>query len=166
MLKSLNFKSLEELIDNVVPQSIRIKPQFHLEPATEIGALEQLQTYCNLNKDYKTYIGMGFYNNIIPNSILRNILQNPLWYTPYTPYQAEISQGRMESLFNYQNMITSLTYMQISNSSLLDESTAAAESVGMMINLNKDKKRNKIIVASDMHPQNINLIKTRSYYSK
>jgi glycine dehydrogenase len=120
MLKVCNAASMEVLMNETVPESIRNRPKLKVgEALTETEALAKLYNQVKKNKMHKTYIGMGYYNTITPPAILRNIIQNPGWYTPYTPYQAEISQGRMESLVNYQTMVADLTGMPIAQSSLL-----------------------------------------------
>ena len=120
MCKIMGIKDVNELMDLTVPKSIRNRPPLKVgEPLTETQALDRLYSIVSKNAKMKSYIGMGYYNTITPPTILRNIIQNPGWYTPYTPYQAEISQGRMESLVNYQTMISDLTGLPIAQSSLL-----------------------------------------------
>merc|ERR1740124_2102818 len=135
-----------------------------LEPAmTESEALERIRSMADKNKVMKSYIGAGYYDTIVPGVILRNMLENPGWYTAYTPYQAEISQGRLEMLLNFQTLVCDLTGMPMSVASLLDESTAAAEAMQMAFALKGKKgKKNKFFVSKDVHPQTIGLIETRA----
>ncbi|KAL8054381.1 hypothetical protein ABFX02_05G133800 [Erythranthe guttata] len=164
MAEFVGFKTLDELIDATVPKSIRIDkmdlPIFG-EGLTEAQMLAHMSDLASKNKVFKSYIGMGYYNTYVPPVILRNIMENPGWYTQYTPYQAEISQGRLESLLNYQTMITDLTALPMSNASLLDEGTAAAEAMAMCNNILKGKKKT-FIIASNCHPQTIDICKTRA----
>ena len=130
MLKILGLSSLDELMDHTVPDSIRSSRQLELpEALSEPEVLERLQNLGAGNQIFRSYIGMGFYDCVTPSVIQRNILENPGWYTQYTPYQAEIAQGRLEALLNFQTMVTDLTGMDIANASLLDEATAAAEAM-------------------------------------
>ncbi|MEC7850801.1 MAG: glycine dehydrogenase (aminomethyl-transferring), partial [Bacteroidota bacterium] len=132
MLKQIGVKSVDELIKLTIPDSIRLENDLSLEkPKTENEFLSHFKTLALKNRKFKTYIGTGYYDCYTPNVIKRNILENPGWYTAYTPYQAEIAQGRMEALINYQTMVTDLTGMEISNASLLDEGTAASEAMTM-----------------------------------
>jgi glycine dehydrogenase len=154
--------SLEALTDEAVPAQIRLKKAVSLpEPLSESSALAALRTMADKNVVKKNFIGMGYYETLTPGVILRNILENPAWYTSYTPYQAEISQGRLESLLNFQTMVCDLTGMSISNASLLDESTAAAEAMNMAFG-HHNTKRTKFFVASDVHPQTLDVVKTRA----
>src|ERR1700733_6232091 len=141
MLREIGAGSLEELIDKTIPRDIRIKNSLEIPaPVSEFEYLGDLKEIANLNKVYKSYIGQGYYDTIVPGVILRNLFENPGWYTQYTPYQAEISQGRLESLLNYQTMVCELTGLPLSNASLLDEATAAAEAMAMFFHtLNKDE---------------------------
>ncbi|HNK29232.1 MAG TPA: glycine dehydrogenase, partial [Ferruginibacter sp.] len=133
MLQAIGIQSLDELIDKTVPASIRLRKPLKLPVAqTEFEYLDELKKIASKNKVYKTYIGQGYYNTITPGVILRTIFENPGWYTQYTPYQAEISQGRLESLLNFQTMVSDLTGLEIANASLLDEATAAAEAMAML----------------------------------
>ena len=140
MLQTIGAASMEELISQTVPASIRLKtPMQTGSPVSEFEYLKQLKETASLNKVYRSYIGKGYYNTITPNVILRNVFENPGWYTQYTPYQAEIAQGRLESLLNFQTMVSDLTALPIANASLLDEGTAAAEAMAMLFNhKNKD----------------------------
>ena len=129
MLSVLGGSSLDELIDKSVPQAIRLNRELHLPTAlTEAEALAKLKAIASNNKVYRSFIGMGYHNCLTPSVILRNILENPGWYTAYTPYQAEIAQGRLEALLNYQTMVIELTGLEIANSSLLDEGTSSSRS--------------------------------------
>ena len=126
MLSEIGVKSIDELINLTIPDSIRLKSELNLDPAkTETQFLKSFKNLVGKNKQCKSYIGMGYYDCITPNVIKRNILENPGWYTAYTPYQAEIAQGRLEALINYQTVVSDLTGMQLSNASLLDDGTAA-----------------------------------------
>lgn len=133
MLKTIGVETMDELINKTVPASIRLKKPLKLPVAqTEFEYLDELKKIAAKNKVYKTYIGQGYYNTITPSVILRNVFENPGWYTQYTPYQAEISQGRLESLLNFQTMVCDLTGLELANASLLDEATAAAEAMAML----------------------------------
>ena len=130
MLQAIGAESIEQLIDQTVPRDIRLKEALNLAPAmSEYEFLNHIHALGAKNKIYKTYIGLGYHNTHTPSVIKLNILENPGWYTAYTPYQAEIAQGRLEALLNYQTLITELTGMELANASLLDESTAAAEAM-------------------------------------
>ena len=130
MLKTIGVSSLDQLVEETVPTRIRLKKPITLpEKISEFEYLNKIRDIAAKNKIYRTYIGLGFYNTITPPVIQRNILENPSWYTAYTPYQAEISQGRLEALLNFQTMVMDLTGMQLANASLLDEATAAAEAM-------------------------------------
>ena len=143
MLKVIKAKSVDDLIDETVPAGIRLKKPLNLPKAkSEYEFLQDFRLIASRNKVYKSYIGTGYYNTITPGVILRNILENPGWYTAYTPYQAEIAQGRLEALINYQTMIIDLTGMQIANASLLDEATAAAEAMHLFLASRKGSKKN------------------------
>ena len=132
MLKKTGFASLDDLINKTVPASIRLKENLDLpEGLNEYEYINHLKELGSKNKIFKSFIGLGYYNTITPGVISRNVLENPGWYTSYTPYQAEISQGRLEALLNYQTMISDLTALPIANASLLDEATAAAEAMIM-----------------------------------
>ncbi|HEV6965328.1 aminomethyl-transferring glycine dehydrogenase [Roseateles sp.] len=161
MCAAIGVASRTALIDAVVPASIRRSAGMDLpEPITEAGALAELKTIAGKNKVYKSFIGQGYHGTHTPGVILRNILENPAWYTAYTPYQAEISQGRMEALVNFQTMVADLTGMDIANGSMLDEATSAAEAVTLAKRSVKSKS-NVLIVAGDVHPQTIEVIQTR-----
>lgn len=165
MLKVVKARSVDELIEQTVPAAIRLKKPLNLPaPLSEFEFLNQFKKSISKNKIYKTYIGTGYYNCITPGVILRNILENPGWYTAYTPYQAEIAQGRMEALINFQTMVIDLTGMQIANASLLDEATAAAEALHLLHASRKTEKKDahQFFVDEKTFPQVIDLLKTRS----
>lgn len=162
MLAALGLPSLDALIEKVLPASIvRSKPMDLPEPVTEAAALAELKVLASKNQVLKSFIGQGYYGTFTPGVILRNILENPAWYTAYTPYQAEISQGRMEALVNFQTMVCDLTGMPIANASMLDEATAAAEAMTLAKRSVKSKS-NRIVLAGDLHPQTIEVIQTRA----
>ncbi|MEM9136337.1 MAG: aminomethyl-transferring glycine dehydrogenase, partial [Cyanobacteria bacterium P01_F01_bin.42] len=163
MLTTLEAGSLEELIEQTVPESIRSQSPLRLaEAASEQEALTKLRAIAEQNRMHRSYIGMGYYGCVTPPVIQRNILENPGWYTQYTPYQAEIAQGRLEALLNFQTLVTELTGMEIANASLLDEGTAAAEAMGMSYGQQRKNKRSAYFVSELCHPQTIEVIKTRA----
>lgn len=163
MLKSLGVNSLEELIDQTVPAKIRLKQPLQLPTAkSEFDYLNTLKQTASKNKVYKSYIGQGYYDVIVPGVIQRNILENPGWYTQYTPYQAEIAQGRLQALLNFQTMVVDLTGMEIANASLLDEGTAAAEAMFMQYSLRKNQNAKVYFVSQEIFPQTIDILKTRA----
>ena len=167
MLNKIGVSNMSELIDLAIPQAIRLSKKMDLPKAlNESELLEHMKMLGQKNKNYRSYIGLGYYNTILPGVIQRNILENPGWYTAYTPYQAEIAQGRLEALLNYQTMVTDLTAMEIANASLLDEGTAAAEAMIMLFNArHKDKKKAQactFLVSKDCFPQTIDVLKTRA----
>ena len=162
MLQTVGAKSLGNLMKNTVPEKILLAEELKVdEPISENDALKKLKCISKKNEIFKNFIGMGYYNTFTPNVILRNILENPGWYTSYTPYQPEVAQGRLEMLLNFQQVITDLTGMDIANASLLDESTAAAEAVGLCQRIDKNDS-DHVFVSSDCNPQTIDLIKTRT----
>jgi glycine dehydrogenase len=167
MLSKIGIASVDALIDETIPADIRLPKPLNIgEPMSEYEYLNYVKQLAAKNKLFKTYIGMGYYNTITPSVILRNIFENPSWYTSYTPYQAEISQGRLEALLNYQTMVMSLTGMEIANSSLLDEATAAAEAIIMMFN-KRDRSfvkngGNQLFVDEKIFPQTLDLLITRA----
>ncbi|MGR2948299.1 aminomethyl-transferring glycine dehydrogenase [Vibrio vulnificus] len=164
MLSTINAESLDSLIAQTVPAQIRLeKPMQLAEAQSEADMLASIKKFADLNQVKRTFIGQGYYNTFTPNVILRNVLENPGWYTAYTPYQPEISQGRLESLLNYQQMVMDLTGMDIANASLLDEATAAAEAMTLCQRAGKSKSK-VFFVADDVHPQTIEVIKTRAKY--
>ena len=161
MLKTIGASSLEELSTQTVPAAIRLPKPLDLPAAlTESEALPALRAIAQKNKVSRSFIGQGYYDTVTPPVILRNILENPGWYTQYTPYQAEISQGRLEALLNFQTMVADLTALPIANASMLDEATAAAEAMHMCHSLHED--RGTFFVAQDCHPQTIAVVKTRA----
>ncbi len=164
MLEAVGYSSLDALIDGAVPANIRLGRPLHLPAAlSESEALSELAGIAAHNAPFRSYIGQGYYGTLTPPVIQRNILENPGWYTAYTPYQAEIAQGRMEALLNFQTMICDLTGLQISNASLLDEGTAAAEAMHLCLAAKSaDGKRQSFFVASDCHPQTIGVVRTRA----
>ncbi|HEY3249724.1 MAG TPA: aminomethyl-transferring glycine dehydrogenase [Ignavibacteria bacterium] len=163
MLDVIGVSSLDELINETIPESIRIKAGLDLgEAFSEQELLSLFKEYAAQNKLYKTYIGYGYYGTFTPTVILRNIMENPGWYTQYTPYQAEISQGRLEALINYQTMVIDLTGLEVANASLLDEGTAAAEAMHMLHAATKKKNANKFFVSDECFKQTIDILKTRS----
>ncbi|QTR49162.1 aminomethyl-transferring glycine dehydrogenase [Candidatus Thiothrix anitrata] len=162
MLQTVGVESLDALIDSTVPASIRLPAPLAIDGSrSEAETLAYLKQLARQNVVAKSYIGMGYYDTVVPPVILRNVLENPGWYTAYTPYQPEISQGRLEGLLNYQQMVTDLTGMDIANASLLDEATAAAEAMTLCKRSNK-LKSDKFFVGADVHPQTIDVLKTRA----
>jgi glycine dehydrogenase len=162
MLNELGFDSLDDLISKTVPEKILLKEDLGIgEPNSEYEALRKLKVISKQNRIYSNFIGMGYYGTYTPYVILRNILENPGWYTAYTPYQPEVAQGRLEMLLNFQQMITDFTGLDIANASLLDEGTAAAEAVGLSYRICKNDS-NIVFVSKDCHPQTIDVIKTRA----
>jgi len=163
MLHTLGLGSVDELIGQTVPQKIRLKQPLNLPKAkSETDYLNSLRQTASLNKVFKSYIGQGYYDTITPGVILRNVMENPGWYTQYTPYQAEIAQGRLQALLNFQTMVIDLTGMEIANASLLDEGTAAAEAMFMQYSLRKNTKGYKFFVSELLFPQTIDILKTRA----
>ncbi|MCG9595364.1 aminomethyl-transferring glycine dehydrogenase [Vibrio sp. Isolate25] len=164
MLDAINVASLDALIDETVPAQIRLEqPMTMAEALSEADMLAAMREFADQNQIKRTFIGQGYYNTFTPNVILRNVLENPGWYTAYTPYQPEISQGRLEALLNYQQMVMDLTGMDIANASLLDEATAAAEAMTLCKRAGKSKS-NVFFVADDVHPQTLEVVKTRAKY--
>ncbi|QGX40325.1 aminomethyl-transferring glycine dehydrogenase [Permianibacter aggregans] len=162
MLQSLGVSTLEELTTQIVPESIRLREDLALKPAmSEHETLQYLKKLAGKNKIYKSFIGTGYYDTITPPVILRNVLENPGWYTAYTPYQPEIAQGRLETLLNYQQMVVDLTGLAIANASLLDEATAAAEAMALARRGSKSKS-NLFFIDEDTHPQTIDVTRTRA----
>ncbi|MEH1773221.1 MAG: aminomethyl-transferring glycine dehydrogenase [Nostoc sp.] len=162
MLKVLGFPSLDALIDQTVPQTIRLKQPLKLPAAeSEYAALASLKKVAGKNQVFRSYIGMGYYDSITPPVIGRNILENPGWYTAYTPYQPEIAQGRLEALLNFQTLIIDLTGLEIANASLLDEATAAAEAMSLSYGVSKNQA-DAYFVSRDCHPQTIDVLQTRA----
>jgi glycine dehydrogenase len=166
MLKTIGEPDLEALVSKTVPSAIRMQHELNLPSAmSEHQYLQHIKEVSMQNKVYKNYIGQGYYDTIIPSVILRNVFENPGWYTQYTPYQAEISQGRLESLLNFQTMVSDLTALPIANASLLDEATAAAEAMTMFFNtLNKQDQitHPKFFVDNEIFPQTKDVLYTRA----
>ncbi|WP_113654285.1 aminomethyl-transferring glycine dehydrogenase [Pedobacter namyangjuensis] len=163
MLQTIGVNSIDELIEQTVPQKIRLKQPLNLPKAkSEVDYLASLKQTASLNKVYKSYIGQGYYDTVTPGVILRNVMENPGWYTQYTPYQAEIAQGRLQALLNFQTMVIDLTGMEIANASLLDEGTAAAEAMFMQYSLRKNQKATKYFVSELIFAQTIDILKTRA----
>jgi glycine dehydrogenase len=167
MLQAIGVSSIDELIDQTVPESIRLTKALSLpDGMNEYEYLQHLKQIARKNKIFKSYIGLGYYNTITPGVIMRNVLENPGWYTSYTPYQAEISQGRLEALLNFQTMVSDLTGLPVANSSLLDEGTAAAEAMIMLYN-NRSREKvkqgaRKFLISENLFPQTIEVLKTRA----
>ena len=176
ILNELGVESLEELMDLIVPTNIRLKEDLTLKEEvsktslkggeSEKDALDEITSIMSQNILCKSYIGMGYYNTITPSVILRNMIENPSWYTPYTPYQSELSQGRLEMLVNFQTMVSDLTGKNLSNCSLLDEGTACAEAMAMCLNITKKKfkgdKKAVFLVSENCHVQSISVMQTRA----
>ncbi len=163
MAESLGYETLEDLIEATVPQAIRRDRPMNLPSAqTEQAVIAKLRSHADQNVVNKSFIGTGYYDTYTPAVIQRNVLENPGWYTAYTPYQPEISQGRLEALLNFQQMILDLTGMELANASMLDEATAAAEAMTLLQRVNKKTRNNTYIVAQDCHPQTIAVVKTRA----
>ena len=166
MLETINAKDLEQLIAETIPEGIRLKSDLAIPSAlTEEEFLVKFREIAQKNKVYTSYIGQGYYDTFLPTVIQRNILENPAWYTAYTPYQAEIAQGRMEALINFQTMVSDLTGMELANASLLDEATAAAEAMTMLYGQRKGSKKktaNTFYVSDKVYPQTLDVLYTRS----
>src|SRR5438876_215411 len=163
MLAVLGHQSLDALVDVAVPASIRLRRPLHLPAGrSEFGILNEIRSLANKNQVFRSFIGTGYHDCITPPVIQRNILENPGWYTQYTPYQAEISQGRLEMLLNFQTMVCDLTALEIANASLLDEATAAAEAMMMCHRLQHEEGRHVFFVSENCHPQNIEVVRTRA----
>jgi glycine dehydrogenase len=163
MLALLGYQNMEELVSDTVPAAIRSRAALALPPpATEHALLQELRALASKNRVNKSFLGLGYHGCITPSVILRNILENPGWYTQYTPYQAEISQGRLEALLNFQTMVADLTGLPLANSSLLDEATAAAEAMAMSLGIHGGDGAHRYFVAEDTHPQTIAVVETRA----
>ena len=167
MLEKMGLSSVDQLIDETIPSNIRLKNDLNLgEGMDEYSYLKHVRQIATQNKIFKTYIGMGYYNTIVPSVILRNVFENPGWYTSYTPYQAEISQGRLEALLNFQTIVSDLTGLPLANSSLLDEGTAAAEAMLMFYHARPRARAkagaNVFLVSQELFPQTIEVLKTRA----
>jgi len=163
MLAALGFATLEELIRAGVPATLRTAEPLSIGPGlSERDALREIAEIAGENEVWRSFLGMGYHDCVTPPVILRNILENPGWYTQYTPYQPEISQGRLEALLNYQTMVLDLTGMEIANASMLDEGTAAAEAMALCLDVARDKHAKRFFVAADCHPQTIEVVRTRA----
>ena len=168
MLQTIGVNSIEDLLSQTIPDKIRLKTNLNIPDAiSEMEFLKEIKKFSSLNKNFKTYIGLGYHDTFTPSVIQRNILENPGWYTAYTPYQPEIAQGRLEALLNFQTMVCDLTKMEIANASLLDEGTSAAEAMIMMYNNRsrdqKSKNLSRFFVDSNILPQTLSVINTRAY---
>ncbi|RMG79681.1 MAG: glycine dehydrogenase (aminomethyl-transferring), partial [Bacteroidetes bacterium] len=169
MLKTIGFESIEELINATIPQNIRIQKQPQLpEPLSEVEYLKKIWDIAQKNKVFRSYIGQGYYGTVTPSVILRNVFENPGWYTAYTPYQAEISQGRLEALLNFQTMVADLTGLPLANASLLDEATAAAEAMLMFFNARSRQQQkagvNKFFVDENVFQSSLDVLQTRAKF--
>jgi glycine dehydrogenase len=167
MLTTIGVESLDQLIYQTIPDDIRLKNELNLDaPMTEYEYITHIQELGNKNKVFKSYIGLGYHPTIVPAVIQRNIFENPGWYTAYTPYQAEIAQGRLEAILNFQTTIIELTGMEIANASLLDEGTSAAEAMALLFDVrSRDQKKNnvnKFFVSEEILPQTLSVLQTRS----
>jgi len=165
ILQEIGINSLDQLVDETIPENIRVREKLNLsEPLTEYEFIQHIKELASKNKVYRSYIGLGYYGTITPSVIKRNILENPGWYTQYTPYQAEISQGRLEALMNFQTMIADLTKLPITNASLLDEGTACGEAMTMIYSIMHSKKpdANIFLVDSKVFPHSIDVVITRA----
>ena len=168
MLQTIGVNSIEDLLSQTIPDKIRLKTDLNIPDAiSEMEFLKEIKKFSSLNKNFKTYIGLGYHDTFTPSVIQRNILENPGWYTAYTPYQPEIAQGRLEALLNFQTMVCDLTKMEIANASLLDEGTSAAEAMIMMYNNRsidqKSENLSRFFVDSNILPQTLSVINTRAY---
>src|SRR3546814_845153 len=163
MLGALGLESLGQLMDETVPAQIRTTTPLRLPDAwSETAYLQRMRAVADKNRVFKSYIGQGYYGITLPGVIQRNVFENPGWYTQYTPYQAEIAQGRLQALLNFQTAVIDLTGMEIANASLLDEATAAAEAMFMQYNLRKNKEANTFFVSENIFPQTLDVLCTRS----
>src|SRR5467141_509476 len=162
MLATLGYDSLDKFLDAVVPADIRLRAPLRIpEARSEQEALETLRQLAAQNQVFRSYLGMGYHDCFTPTVIQRNVLENPGWYTAYTPYQAEIAQGRLDALLNFQTMVSDLTGLDIANASLLDEGTAAAEAMSMSHALSRGDA-NRFFVSKGCHPQTIAVVRTRA----
>ena len=165
MLSTISVSSLDQLINEIIPSQIRLTESLKLPDAvTEYEYLQDIKNKAQKNKNYRSFIGLGYHSTITPSVIQRNFFENPSWYTQYTPYQAEISQGRLELLFYFQTMIVDITHMEVANASLLDEGTAAAEAMSMFFRISNRRKKdcNKFLVSKDIFPQTLEIMLTRA----
>src|SRR5690606_11128847 len=164
MLGALGLESLGQLMDETVPAQIRSTTPLRLPEAwSETAYLQRMRAVADKNKVFKSYTGQGYYDVILPGVIQRNVLENPGWYTQYTPYQAEIAQGRLQALLNFQTAVIDLTGMEIANASLLDEATAAAEAMFMQYGLRKNNAADTYFVAENVFPQTLDVLRTRAH---
>ncbi|MBV6521158.1 MAG: Glycine dehydrogenase (decarboxylating) [Gemmatimonadaceae bacterium] len=167
MLDALGYDSLDAFIDATVPESIRLRRTLAIGPArTEHDVLSEIRLLANRNRILRSYIGMGYHDTLVPPVVQRNILENPGWYTAYTPYQSEIAQGRLEALLNYQTVVIDLTGMEIANASMLDEGTAAAEAVHMAYGVKGKDGKETVFIDAGCHPQTIDIVRTRAWASQ
>ena len=167
ILSTISVDSVEQLLEQTIPDKIRLKNDLNIpDGISEMEFLKEIKKLSSLNQKFKTYIGLGYHDTFTPSVIQRNILENPGWYTAYTPYQPEIAQGRLEALLNFQTMICDITKMEIANASLLDEGTAAAEAMIMMFNNRSREQKltnqNKFYVDSNIFPQTLAVLSTRA----
>ena len=165
MLNKLGFNDIDQFINQVIPQDIQIKDKFSAilpQGCSEFEALEELQEISKKNIKMRSLIGLGYYDNHMPKVIQRHVLENPRWYTSYTPYQAEIAQGRLEALFNFQTIVCELTGFPVANASLLDEGTAAAEAMAMSFSARKKKSSKVYLVESNVFDHTFNVLQTLS----
>src|SRR5215208_8110913 len=163
MLQALGYQSLDEIIDATVPERIRLRRPLNIARGRcEFEALAELRQMARRNRVFRSYLGMGYHDTITPPVIQRNILENPGWYTAYTPYQAEIAQGRLEALLNFQTVISDLTGLEVANASLLDEATAAAEAMNLCLAVRRIKGQPVYLVDERCHPQTIAVVRTRA----
>ena len=167
MLKAVRAPSLDALIDEAIPARIRLKKPLALpDGLSEHHFLKELRQIASRNQIFRSFLGLGYYDTITPSVILRNVLENPGWYTPYTPYQAEIAQGRLEALLNFQTMVRDLTAMEVANASLLDEATAAAEAMTMLARIQAKRIDSGVgpphfFVADSCYPQTLEVLRSR-----
>src|SRR5205823_1186025 len=163
MLREVGFTNLDALVDATIPKNIRLDRVLELPAAkSENEALAELRALASQNRIARNFIGAGYSDTVTPPVIQRNILENAGWYTAYTPYQAELAQGRLEALINFQTMVTDLTALDIANASLLDEATAAAEAMALCHHAAADRSRNKFFVSDNCHPETIEVVRTRA----
>src|SRR5690606_15459962 len=163
MLAAIGLSAIDQLLVESLPASIRMTRPLPLPPAmSEAAYLKKIAAIGDQNRVFKSYIGQGYYGTVLPAVIQRNIFENPGWYTQYTPYQAEIAQGRLQALLNFQTMVIDLTGMEIANASLLDEATAAAEAMFMQYGIRKNKSADKYIVSTNIFPQTFDVLQTRA----
>src|SRR5512132_2088920 len=163
MLEALGYATLDDFIDAVIPEKIRFRGALRTgAPRTEHDVLAQLRSMAASNKVFRSFLGLGYHDTFTPPVIQRNIFENPGWYTAYTPYQAEIAQGRLEALLTFQTMVSDLTGLEIANASLLDEATAAAEAMHLTVAMGRSRKEPVFLVDADCHPQTIAVVKTRA----